>query len=195
MNKKAIIGGVIIVLSILALTFTCKSGYFKGKKVIKGPDKITELIDSKKSKILNIDSIVKLLKLKDDSLRNKDVKNVHHYHTVYKTIYSAAPDTCKSLLEQLHNQHLTVDSVKDERISTLEKVVEKKEQAESEYKDILILKDYQQDQFRDTIAEQRIELKQTKKQVNKEKGKGWLKTIVSSLASFFLGYGTGKLIP
>lgn len=195
MNKKAIIGGVIILLSILALTFTCKSGYFKGKKVNKGPDKITELIDTKKDNIKRFDSVVKLLKLKDDSLRNVDVKNVHHYHTVYKTIFASAPDTCKPLLEQLHNQHLSVDSVKDERISTLETVVEKKEQAESEYKDILILKEYQQGQFRDTIADQRIELKQTKKQVKKEKAKGWLKTIVSSAASFFLGYGSGKLIP
>lgn len=195
MNKKAIIGGVIIVLLILALTFTCKSGYFKGKKVNKGPDKITELIDTKKDNIKRFDSVVKLLKLKDDSLRNVDVKNVHHYHTVYKTIYSAAPDTCKPLLEQLHNQHLSVDSVKDERIKTLETVVDKKEQAESQYKDIMILKDYQQQQFRDTIAEQKVELTQTKKQVKQEKGKGWLKTIGSSLGSFFLGYGSGKLIP
>lgn len=196
MNKARIIAGAaLIVLSCLALLVTCTDGYFKGKHIETKHNLINNLIKDKESIIKKADSTDLKLSIEDDKTKVAEVEQVHHYHTVYKTIYAASPDTCKPLLEQLSNEHERTDSIKNKRIDNLEKRIVEKTQKEDAFKDILVLKDYQLTLSHDTIVEQRTELKQKDKEVKKAKLKGWLRTIGASAAHLFIGYGAGKLIP
>lgn len=127
----------------------------------------------------------------DSISKNTNVIN-NYYHTTYDSLKIDAPENCRPALELLYIVSEKRDSSRVAVIEEQEKIIEGDTKAISNYKDIVLLKDYTLKITRDTLADTRLELKDQKKKTNRAKTWGWVKTAGSAAVSIFL---TSKLKP
>ncbi len=191
--------GLYVALILFSLFYinTCESFFDKAfnKPTVKSKtdQHLIEMYNRKVGEVYKMK--IEKARMNDDliSLKSKDLKAVHHYHTVYVEAMNSSPDTCHSYLKAVNQAHEQSDSTKNARISKLDSLNNTNDLVIQNYEDLFSIKDFYYAQRGDTINELRVEVKQKTKEVKKAKTQGKLETIGGAILSFLMGLGIGKL--